>query len=94
MAGEPEPEQTGADEPEEGLAAQVIGGVLYLVATPIGHRGDLSPRARAVLEAADVVAAEDTAIPGACWPRWGSTGGWRASTSITRRRRLRGWSPT
>jgi 16S rRNA (cytidine1402-2'-O)-methyltransferase len=59
-AGEPEQEQTGADEPEDGLAAQVTGGILYLVATPIGHRGDLSPRARAVLAAADVVAAEDT----------------------------------
>lgn len=36
------------------------GGVLYVVATPIGNRGDLSPRAREVLAAADVVAAEDT----------------------------------
>jgi 16S rRNA (cytidine1402-2'-O)-methyltransferase len=33
---------------------------LYVVATPIGNLGDLSPRASAVLEAADVVAAEDT----------------------------------
>jgi len=66
MAGEPEQEEerTGleesAEDPAEELTAQVTGGVLYLVATPIGHRGDLSPRARAVLAAADVVAAEDT----------------------------------
>ena len=35
-------------------------GVLYLVGTPIGHRGDLSPRARQVLAGVDRVACEDT----------------------------------
>ncbi len=35
-------------------------GVLVLVATPIGNLGDLSPRARDVLAAADVVCCEDT----------------------------------
>jgi 16S rRNA (cytidine1402-2'-O)-methyltransferase len=53
------PEEAAGDT-AEALAAQVAGGTLYLVSTPIGHRGDLSPRARAVLAAADVVAAEDT----------------------------------
>ena len=33
---------------------------LWMVATPLGNPGDLSPRAREVLEAADVVLAEDT----------------------------------
>jgi 16S rRNA (cytidine1402-2'-O)-methyltransferase len=35
-------------------------GSLQVVATPIGNLADLSPRARATLTAADVIAAEDT----------------------------------
>nr|WP_172820938.1 16S rRNA (cytidine(1402)-2'-O)-methyltransferase [Cyanobium sp. NIES-981] len=35
-------------------------GVLYLVGTPIGHLGDLSPRARQVLAGVQRVACEDT----------------------------------
>jgi 16S rRNA (cytidine1402-2'-O)-methyltransferase len=37
---------------------------LYVVATPIGNLGDLSPRASAVLAQASVVAAEDTRVSG------------------------------
>ncbi|MFN7341319.1 MAG: 16S rRNA (cytidine(1402)-2'-O)-methyltransferase [Opitutia bacterium] len=36
------------------------GGMLLLVATPLGNLGDLSPRAREALSTADVVACEDT----------------------------------
>jgi 16S rRNA (cytidine1402-2'-O)-methyltransferase len=35
-------------------------GILFVVATPIGNRGDLSTRARETLAAADLVLAEDT----------------------------------
>jgi 16S rRNA (cytidine1402-2'-O)-methyltransferase len=37
-----------------------VPGVLYVVATPIGNLGDVSARAREILAAASVVAAEDT----------------------------------
>jgi 16S rRNA (cytidine1402-2'-O)-methyltransferase len=37
-----------------------VAGILYVVATPIGNLGDLSPRAAEVLRTAGVVAAEDT----------------------------------
>jgi len=39
-------------------------GTLFVVATPIGNLGDLSPRAREVLAGVDLVAAEDTRVTG------------------------------
>jgi 16S rRNA (cytidine1402-2'-O)-methyltransferase len=37
-----------------------VAGTLYVVATPIGNLGDLSPRAAQILTGAAAIAAEDT----------------------------------
>ncbi len=44
---------------------------LWIVATPLGNPGDLSPRAREILEGADLVLAEDTRRAAALFRRLG-----------------------
>ena len=43
-------------------ATETLAPGLYIVSTPIGNVDDLSPRARACLAEADVIAAEDTRV--------------------------------
>lgn len=44
---------------------------LWVVATPLGNPGDLSPRARSILEQADLILAEDTRRAGLFFKRHG-----------------------
>lgn len=50
-------------------------GTLWIVATPLGNPGDLSPRAREALGAADCILAEDTRRAGLLFARCGIEGG-------------------
>jgi 16S rRNA (cytidine1402-2'-O)-methyltransferase len=52
------------------MADAPTAGTLYVVATPIGHLGDMTERAITTLRAASVVAAEDTRVTRKLWTRF------------------------
>ena len=58
------PTAAGGATAPDGHAAAPLSAGLYVVGTPIGNLGDLSPRAAQTLAAADLVCCEDTRVTG------------------------------
>ena len=65
------PKHSADDSPAVLAGEAVSPGHLYVVATPIGHLGDFSPRAQAVLRGVDRICAEDTRTTGVLLSHFG-----------------------
>lgn len=64
-------DSSGSHQPNSGPEPSKLAPGLHLVATPIGHMGDLAPRAQATLATAELVLCEDTRVTGALLHRLG-----------------------
>jgi 16S rRNA (cytidine1402-2'-O)-methyltransferase len=64
VSATPEAAAPADGQPSGAAALSKLAPGLHLIATPIGNLGDLSPRALAVLRAADLVVCEDTRVTG------------------------------
>lgn len=56
------------------MESSEMTGTLFIVGTPIGNLGDMSPRAVATLQNADLIAAEDTRTAAMLLEKFGITG--------------------
>ena len=56
------------------MESSEMTGTLFIVGTPIGNLGDMSPRAVETLQNADLIAAEDTRTAAMLLEKFGITG--------------------
>lgn len=67
-------------------------GQLFIVPTPIGNLADITQRALEVLQAVDLIAAEDTRHTGLLLQHFGINARFLRCTTITNNKKRKRWS--